>query len=337
MPNNQSICSSAAKNQPTSFLKLLSRYYAIFASLFTNVLLTMVVVLALIQWVLDISSELRLKPFYSQAFALDSYILTDHAAAIQVGLEFDQMGEQESYEFYPWTVFMERSFAGKLLNIETHSNYTTRATKSALPLGENQKDLLVWTFGGSTMFGWGIPDNQTIPSHLQEQLQARLPKYRVRVINHGHNYWYSSQEIAHFIALLRSNEPPDVALFLDGINDTVQLSQGNDVPVLAQNAYAGWELIRQKRYYGDRSWITLNGAFPLLRLVNYLQTQPSPHSSDLTADEDVDKKILDVYRFNRKLAAAVSKNQGVDTYFFYNPHPCIRLPTKLCHILPRVS
>ncbi|MBI1878575.1 MAG: hypothetical protein HYR94_10165, partial [Chloroflexi bacterium] len=169
MENNNSTTSATPAKKPVNrFLTRLAVYYSQFAVLFLNTVLLLGIALLITQFFLDSRSSLaKPLPVYSQYFNLDSYVLTDHETALQVGLEFDRMGEQESYEYHPWTVFMERRFDGKVVTVEEHFNHNARGTKPPAPLQEGQEDLLVWTFGGSTMFGWGLPDDQTIDSHLQ--------------------------------------------------------------------------------------------------------------------------------------------------------------------------
>ena len=72
----------------------------------------------------------------------------------------------------------------------------------------------VWAFGGSTMFGYGVDDRNTIPSHME----AFDPS--LRVINYGRGYYYSFQENILFNRLLTEGlRPPQVAIFLDGLNE----------------------------------------------------------------------------------------------------------------------
>ena len=78
----------------------------------------------------------------------------------------------------------------------------------------------LWVFGGSTTFGYGLPDGETIPSHLQEALRRRYPGVPIQVYNFGQGYFFSSQELALFQSLLAAgSDPPEIVLFVDGINE----------------------------------------------------------------------------------------------------------------------
>ena len=77
------------------------------------------------------------------------------------------------------------------------------------------------------MFSWGLPDDLTVTALLQAQLQQEFPQRSVSVRNYGCPYFNSSQELALFAAELRqATRPPDLAIFLDGLNDT---HHGRDV------------------------------------------------------------------------------------------------------------
>src|SRR5262249_48890167 len=73
-------------------------------------------------------------------------------------------------------------------------------------------------FGGSTTFGVGVPDAETIPAYLQKEMAARCAT-PVAVYNFGRLGYFSTQEALLFYRLLSSGERPAVAVFVDGIND----------------------------------------------------------------------------------------------------------------------
>jgi lysophospholipase L1-like esterase len=304
-----------------------SRLYQQLALVFFNLTILFVV------WVFAVyaflgSREPPLAHVYSAFFRPSSYVLTDPDTVRAVGREFDEMGSSESYAYNPWTTAMERPFKGRFLTVE-HDGFTSvRGTKPPAAQKDGQRELLVWTLGGSTMFGWGLPDTQTIASHLQDQLQARLPQYRVRVINHGHSYYFSPTEVSLYLALLRTEARPDVVLFLDGYNDIFWIPQGVEEPQAAGIADEGWEAARRERYLGGATtWFSVNGSFPLVRLGAYVRHRLGmpPASISLSPrmrrplPTDPAARIVEVYRLNRELAAAMSRQLGVDAYFFLQP------------------
>jgi len=76
----------------------------------------------------------------------------------------------------------------------------------------------VFVFGGSTTWGAGVADAETIPSALQKELR-KLISTNVCVYNFGRGFYYSSQERILFSNLLAAGHVPDTVVFIDGLND----------------------------------------------------------------------------------------------------------------------
>lgn len=75
----------------------------------------------------------------------------------------------------------------------------------------------IWFFGGSTTFGIGQRDEQTIPSEVARLAEASgIP---VQVQNFGVSSYLTWQEVGLFRRLLREREAPDLVVFYHGVND----------------------------------------------------------------------------------------------------------------------
>ena len=72
----------------------------------------------------------------------------------------------------------------------------------------------VWFFGGSTMWGTGVSDNQTIPSHFNSLTKES-------VYNFGEIGWNSRQSLNQLINAIGDNNEPSIVVFYDGVNDVV--------------------------------------------------------------------------------------------------------------------
>jgi len=77
----------------------------------------------------------------------------------------------------------------------------------------------IFMFGGSSAFNYGVPDDQTIAAHLQELLDGIDPHRPTRLYNFGVAFYTSTQERELFDALVADGFVPDLAIFLDGMND----------------------------------------------------------------------------------------------------------------------
>lgn len=76
----------------------------------------------------------------------------------------------------------------------------------------------VFVFGGSTTLGAGVPDDETIPAHMEKAL-ATTGRDDVRVFNFGTVSYHSTQERIALERLLTAGVKPDVAVFVDGDAD----------------------------------------------------------------------------------------------------------------------
>jgi hypothetical protein len=83
----------------------------------------------------------------------------------------------------------------------------------------------VWLFGGSTMFGANISDNETVSAHLNT---LALPR---RHLNFGVPSYHQNLEIDKLLLLLRKGYRPQQVVFLDGWNDLTALRSSDFHPV----------------------------------------------------------------------------------------------------------
>lgn len=262
---------------------------------------------------------------YSSAFDQGTYRLLDPAAAAELGAEFDRMGEHQSFVSNPWTTFMAGPFAGRHLNVVADPVLNHRATPAPAP-ADGRPDLVVWAFGGSTLFGWGLSDDTTVAAQLQRALQERLPERRVVVVNYGQPYWFSSVELAALPALLRHAERrPHLALFLDGLNDTVWGLQGVDVPPFADRAHAAWERVRAD-LRRELPWFSVNASFPPLRVVDWLRVKGLAGEARQERrvhrpPADPERQVVENFRRNRAMAARLLQAEGVRPVFVLQPVP----------------
>jgi lysophospholipase L1-like esterase len=75
----------------------------------------------------------------------------------------------------------------------------------------------IFLFGGSSMFGYGVKDNETIPSFLARKLNSPTPQFMV--VNYGQVGYNSNQELLYFLLQLKNKNIPDLAIFYDGCNE----------------------------------------------------------------------------------------------------------------------
>ena len=113
--------------------------------------------------------------------------------------------------YYPFVEYLEKPRKGKFVNVSEQGarcHYPDR--ESCTAKGGRQE---IWIFGGSTTFGYGVKDSETIAANLGRM----LPDFRI--INFGAGGYYSTIERIRFENLLTEFPPPRAAIFIDGIND----------------------------------------------------------------------------------------------------------------------
>lgn len=297
--------------------------YRASAILLLNTLLLVAALTVFAAWLFPIRSYQE--PVYSKHFKPEAYTRTSPEVVRETWRKFDTMGERSSFRFHPWAVFSERPYSRRYVGVTEAGQ---RRTSSPIPSSPTLRNVTVWTFGGSTLFGWGLPDSQTIASPLQGFLQRELEGSRVIVINHGHAYWFSSMELALMLARLRVAPNPSAIVFLDGLNDALRLTAGQDVPIFADVADLAWERERRRRYGAtrDEPWVHFNESFPLQRLAQKLRRRifgdpPARPSRFRRHPENPVAEALSAYRVNRAAIRAVGSSLGIPTHQFLQPTP----------------
>ena len=114
------------------------------------------------------------------------------------------------WEYEPWVGFKEKERTSKFVNINKEG-IRLNNKEDKIKLQNN-----IWFFGGSTAFGYGVADYETIPSYL-EKLEKN------KVINFGRGYYYSAQENILLTQYLKLGIKPIKVIFFDGMNETCDL------------------------------------------------------------------------------------------------------------------
>lgn len=121
--------------------------------------------------------------------------------------------EQLETQYVPYVAWARKPFSGRTITINSEGD---RTHLSAI----DQPIKHVRFFGGSTMWGTGVDDQNTIPAHFNEFHQ------NYRVYNHGQSGFVSRQELARLINLVNQKVPMDVVVFYDGCNDSHSVCEG---------------------------------------------------------------------------------------------------------------
>ena len=176
--------------------------------------------------------------------------------------------------------------------------------------------LNVWTFGGSTMYGAGVPDWATIPSYLSRELNAGGQNCAL-VSNFGVEGYVTDQELILLEEQLKGGGRPDVVIFYDGLNDS--MSQCTTGPPPPHGAY---RTIKSRVEGSPSARLDFLQKSYAVRLAGELLARfHHPRSVALQASE-VQPRIMNVvskYEANVLLVRALAGAYGFKLYPFWQP------------------
>lgn len=227
----------------------------------------------------------------------------------------DEFGtfDHQGYQYEPYVGFAPYPCNGRTLNVDApEAEFPRRRTLPAVDKAVTS----VYVFGGSTSFGIYVSDKDTWPSSLQ----ALLPG--ARVTNFGRPYYYSTQEVALFLRLLKTGHRPDVVVFMDGLNDCFMpfWEVRPDAPMFTSRMV---EWIHMAQFGKD--WLSQYRWIPLVRLAYVLHQRLWPVAvasgeKAPTTDEFADR-IVDSYRENVQQVEALCQAYHVRPIFCWQPCP----------------
>jgi len=219
-------------------------------------------------------------------------------------------------KYEPYTVWRAAPFRGDTINIGENG---LRVTPGASCV---EGSLVVFTFGGSTMWGTGVPDWGTLPAYLQEELAAALSR-PVCVINQSEQAYVSTQSVIQLLLALRRGAVPDLVVFYSGSNDVFAAYQSSEAGV-----HQNLSLVAAR--FESRDEIP-----PVVRLLSATRTfwsiqrfagrrgldslpfvagQQRPDTRELATS------VARTYLGNYQIVAALAEKFGFDFRFFWQPN-----------------
>lgn len=239
---------------------------------------------------------------------------------IQVLLD-ETYSPARSFVYEPFTEFKERPYAGKYVNVDVNGFRLTNGQGPWPPAGE--RFFNVFLFGGSTTFGFGVSDTQTVASHLQTSLSESGLLKEVRVYNFGRGSYYSTQERILFEKLVGAGFHPDVAVFIDGLNDSHHYDDRPSSATRIESAFEG----------KPTDGADILARVPMVRVASAAgrwlglgrNNDPAPEWAETARDREAcgDKAVLlgviNRYVENKKMIETVAAAYGVKTLFVWQP------------------
>lgn len=229
---------------------------------------------------------------------------------------YEETWRRNGWQYEEVLGFRETPFHGLFVNVSPEGH---RLNHSSNHISSSNEPFLhskpvIYVFGGSTTFGYGVSDNHTIPAFLE----AKNPGYRF--INYGRGYYYSKQENMLFEDLLDSKKKkPVLAIFIDGINERCNISvYQQQMKILFENA--------STRGY---SWHPTEFFKPLAIIASKLASIGPSESVGIKYSEPRCKdrytgrytKLTQVFQLNLQKRANLCQSYNVNCITFIQPVP----------------
>jgi hypothetical protein len=302
-------------------LRKLGESYRALAIIVLNTLLVLILVNLVFSGVLDLKEYLR-KRAERKAAPYNYRAYNDALAPVYPNMTPDQVNQllddtrHVTLGYQSYTQFKERPFKGTYVNADARG---FRPIKDQGPWPPDKKDFVIFVFGGSTVFGYGVPDDDTIASHVQDLL-AQRKELSPRVYNFGRCSYISVQERILLEKLILAGTVPRMAIFIDGLND---LAHYDGEPALTKEITA---------FMDEGEIPTTRKIFRELPMVKAFLGDPKKKAGTRQAaavgsgqgaksEADVVSEVLDRYRSNKRLVEAFAKPLVITPIFVWQPMP----------------
>lgn len=219
--------------------------------------------------------------------------------------------------YLPFMVWSVRKWHGKYINSDDSEMGTWRRTIQAMSDDcKKTTPRKLWVFGGSTTYGIGTPDWATIPSFLSQKLNADHAACW-EVTNLGSEGYVTNQELILLIQQLKAGRRPDIAIFYDGVNESLVGGFSPGDPTEHWN----FDSIKAKFERPETSRLSLLKLSYAVQFVQALREGVSQDHSPTVSVEVAAKAqaTLENYKANMKIIQMLAREHGFKTYFFWQP------------------
>jgi lysophospholipase L1-like esterase len=221
------------------------------------------------------------------------------------------------YIYVPFRISGVNPWHGKYFNNDEHPAGVWRRTIN--PEGgqcQQHPKTRIWVFGGSTVYGTGVPDWATLPSYLSRGLN-RDGRACVLVTNYGVESYVTTQELMLLIEQLKKGGSPDIVVFYDGFNDA-------GIGMAAPNpwsAHYGLEIVKPRAEGSFQGRFDFVHRLYTARVVDAVRQLLRRRGEPLNAEELRAKAVavVDNYEANQNVASALGQAYHFTFYGFWQP------------------
>lgn len=221
------------------------------------------------------------------------------------------------FKYEAYTQFSERPFEGEFVNV-SDEGIRSNGTFQVWP--PDQDKLNIFVFGGSTTFGYGVTDNETIPSRLQ--YYTAQYNNRVVVYNFGRGFYYSTQEKILLELLISENINCDIAIFLDGLNEFIHLEDEPIYTYHLNEIFLKDENLKSKNYF--REFISETSIGRVQRIFSKFLKNSKKRITSINDNKIYNRDseyFLNRYLFNKTNIQNLAKRYDIKCLFVWQPIP----------------
>jgi uncharacterized protein YndB with AHSA1/START domain len=226
---------------------------------------------------------------------------------------------ENAWIFEPYVQFRERPRQGRFVNISTDgfrlNGGTDRRTFDA------SRSASVFILGGSTTFGYGVRDEDTIAAHLAALLKRDDPQ--AAVYNFGRGYYGTSQEFLLLKSLVQRGMVPRTVVFIDGVNE-------HFCPTFSANIAEVFKIVQDDPGAKLREVIA---SLPVTRLASsvyrselatnaiYINSALRRYAFECGCLQEATchAQLLRTYLLNKQLVRTMAKEHGFEAHFVLQP------------------
>lgn len=207
------------------------------------------------------------------------------------------------FSYEPWMMFRVADHHSSNVNV----NGFERKSSPSQFINSSSKDTVdVYFFGGSALYGSGLPDTATIPSQVVKLIQKNNPVKSVRVRNFGIPQYYSKQQLMLLTSLIFEGKKPDVVVFLNGLEDF----------------YPARMLYYDRPHYSYALQQSFEGKMLQKKDPSFVDSTDQLYDDPPGVTADMyNSALYNKYVANLKNVSLLCDKAGIKSYFFCEPVP----------------
>ena len=316
--------------------------YFFYNSFFNSFLFSVLQIIILITTIIFIGKKYKIIYFYLIIALLTIEIYSRYFYnSPNNSSDFSKISKAENFKFPTKKVEIQKNTATELKYYDyflfapyPHKDnqmyitdyYSARNVPESMPLGKGE--LIIWTFGGSTMLNIETSDSLSIANQISKNLIKE--NIKPTVINFGVWSFQSSLECIKFQALLKQveeNQKPNIVIFYDGYNDAgftywfgagkTSINHSNKIKALIEGDYNRlWlysffkQMCRFSKFWEYFVEPKINTEVSLFG--GYSKKNVIPNTENLL-------KGVKIYESNTRIIRAICKEFNITPFFILQP------------------